>query len=346
MRKFSRCVLAALMLLLAGCGPKDRVAAPATGGDQAKQLSIGIVFDKGGKGDKSFNDSAARGVDRAKQEFGVQVTERLSPEDKDYEKNLGDLADKGCDLVIAVGLNMEQALAKVAKEFPQTHFAIVDGSVEAPNVRMLRFKEEEGSFLAGYVAGLSTKTKRIGFVGGMEIPLIKKFLAGYTAGAKFADKSVEVLPPKYTGNWNDAGIAKLSAQALYGTGADIVYHAAGRAGLGVFDAARESGKYAIGVDSDQDDIVPGQVLTSMIKKVDEAVYSTIKDVRDGRFTAGERIYDLKVNGVGISEMKYTKDKLDPSIPSRVEAVKAKIISGEIVVPTDEASLQTFLSSLK
>ncbi|HVL39705.1 MAG TPA: BMP family ABC transporter substrate-binding protein, partial [Fimbriimonadaceae bacterium] len=190
----------------------------------------------------------------------------------------------------------------------------------------------EGSFLAGYLAGLMTKTGKLGFVGGMEIDLIKKFLAGYAAGAKLANPSVQILPAKYTGNWNDAGIAKEAARALFSQGADIVYHAAGRAGLGVIDAAKDAGKWAIGVDSDQDHIAQGRVLTSMVKRVDEAVFQTIKDLKEGNFSAETKTYDLAANGVGLSEMRFTKEQVGEENLRKLEEVRAKIISGEIQVP--------------
>lgn len=333
-----------------GCGPKDNTttttAESTTGAPTGKKITVGIVFDKGGRGDRSFNDSAARGLDKAKADLGIEILERASPEEKDYETNLASLAQKDVDLVIGVGINMQSAVEKAAKEYPDIKFAIVDGDIDLPNVRSLKFKEEEGSFLAGYLGGLMSKSGKLGFVGGMEIPLIKKFWAGYVAGAKTANPAAEVLPAKYTGNWNDAGIAKLQAQALYGGGADIVYHAAGRAGLGVFEAARDADKFAIGVDSDQDDQAEGKVLTSMIKRVDEAVFSTIKDVQGGSFSAGSRIYDLKENGVGLSEMKFTKDLIGAGNLKKIEDIKAKIIAGEIVVPTDQETLDKYLATLK
>jgi len=222
---------------------------------------------------------------------------------------------------------------------------LVDAELDLPNVRGLLFSEEQGSFLAGYLAGLMTQSNKIGFVGGMEIPLIKKFEAGYIAGAKTANPSLEVLPSKYTGNWTDAGLGKEVANGLYAAGADIVYHAAGRAGLGVFDAAAAAQKFAIGVDSDQDDIQKGLVLTSMIKHVDEAVYAAIKDIKDGKFTGGGVRYDLKSNLVGLSEMKFTKDKIGADNLKKIDDIKQQIIDGKIVVPTDPPSLDTYLKGL-
>lgn len=346
MKLMSSAALLLAVALVGGCGEKSAPASEPSNKATAKALTVGIVFDKGGLGDKSFNDSAWAGIQRAKKDFGIQVFDRASPEESDYQTNLQSLADKNADLIIGVGINMETAVNNAAKENPNVKFAIVDGSGSGENVRSLKFNEEQGSFLAGYLAGLTTKSGKVGFVGGMEIPLIKKFYAGYVAGVKTANPAAEVLPAKYTGSWNDTGLGKLAAQALYGGGADIVFHAAGRCGLGVFEAAKESGKYAIGVDSDQDAEQPGLILTSMIKRVDEAVYQTIKDVRDGAFTPGDKVYDLKANGVGLSEMKFTKATIGEAALKKIGEARQKIISGEIVVPTDDSSLAKYLAGLK
>lgn len=334
--------LAALTLgSLLGCGPKP----PQAGGEpKPDALKVGIVYDKGGLGDKSFNDSAHRGIEKAKSELGVEVVAIESKEEKDYEANVRELADKGCDLVFAIGFNMMKACETVAKEFPDTKFAIVDGFVEQPNTRSLNFKEEEGSFLVGYLAGLMTKSGKIGFVGGQDIELIHKFEYGYYAGAFMANPGVQFLPAKYTGDWDNIDVAKVSASILYDGGADIVYHAAGRAGLGVIRSAKEKGKLAIGVDSDQDDIEPGSVLTSMIKRVDVSVFSTIKDLVDGKFTPGVVVYDLKSEGVGTSEFTHTKDMIGPENLAKLDAVRAKIVSGEIIAPKDKGSFTAFKQS--
>lgn len=336
--------------ILFGCGAsKDNASASNStteGQTPGKQLVVGIVFDSGGRGDKSFNDSAWAGVERAQADFGIDERSVESKSEKDYEPNLEALAEQGADLVVGVGINMKASMEKVAPKFKNTKFAIVDAAVAADNVRSLLFKEEEGSFLAGYLAGMMTKTKKLGFVGGMELPLIKKFQAGYEAGAKTADKSVEVLPAKYTGSWDNIDYAKVAALSLINAGADIVYHAAGRAGLGVISAAKEKGVYAIGVDSDQDAIAEGSVLTSMIKRVDEAVYQTIKDLKDGSFTAGERVYDLKAGGVGLSEMRFTKEAVGEAKLAKVREISDKIASGELKVPTTPQELETYLSGLQ
>jgi basic membrane protein A len=335
--------LAALTLgSLLGCGPKTP---QADGEPKPGAVKVGIVYDKGGLGDKSFNDSAHRGIEKAESELGVEVIAVESKVEKDYEANMRELADKGCSLVFAIGFNMVKACETVAKEFPGTKFAIVDGFVEQPNTRSLNFKEEQGSFLVGYLAGLMTKTGKIGFVGGQNNELIHKFEYGYYAGAVSARPDVQILPSKYTDDWDNIDVAKVSASFLYDGGADIVYHAAGRAGLGVIRAAKEKGRLAIGVDSDQDDIEPGSVLTSMIKRVDVSVFSTIKDLVDGKFTPGVVVYDLKSEGVGTSEFKNTKDAIGAENLAKLDEVRKKIVDGEIVVPLDKESFAAFKQAL-
>ncbi len=340
----------AALALVTGCSGGGTTETAKPGGEpsatakKGEAITVGVVFDSGGRGDKSFNDSAYAGLERAMAEFGVKQKTVESKSPKDFETNLTAMAEQGCQIVVAVGLMQKQALEVVAPKFPEIKFALVDAVVAAPNVRSLLFKEEEGSFLAGYLAGLTTKTNKIGFVGGMEIPLIKKFQAGYEAGAKLANPKVEFLAPKYTGNWDDAGLGKEAAKVLIGQGADIVYHAAGRAGLGVIDAAKEKGVYAIGVDSDQDDVAPGTVLTSMIKRVDEAVFQTIRDEIDGKFTAGEVVFDLKANGVGLSEMRNTKDKLPEGAFAKVEEMAAKVKDGSLKIPDKVEDVAAFLAA--
>lgn len=340
--------------LLVGCGPSEssrteestgKTTTTESGGGDGKKLKVGVVFDSGGLGDKSFNDSAWAGVQKAQKDFGIEEKHVESKSVKDIETNLMTLADQGCEIVFAIGINQKDSLEKVAAQYPDTKFAIVDAvpnpDLGLKNVRALLFKEEEGSFLAGYLAGLVTKTGKIGFVGGQEIPLIKKFYSGYAAGAKTARPDIEILPAKYTGDWNNDDLAKAAANLLFDQGADIVYHAAGRAGLGVLDAAKEKGKYGIGVDGNQDAVAPGNVLTSMIKHVDEAVYSTIKDVQEGKFSTGEVVYDLKVGGVGLTEMEFTKDKVGADTLAKVEQIKAKIVSGELKVPATLEELAAY-----
>lgn len=344
---FTLFLVATLALFAAGCSPEQGTTPSATGEKEQNQrpLVVGIVFDSGGRGDKSFNDSAWAGIQEAQKEIGVEAKPIESKTESDYPSNIELLARQNVDLVIAVGINMRSAMEEVAPRYPEMKFAIIDAPVELPNVRAILFKEEEGSFLAGYAAALASKTGKIGFVGGMELPLIKKFEAGYIAGAKTANPRIEVLPARYVGSWDNVDSAKAAANLLYGQGADVVYHAAGRAGLGVIRAAQERGALAIGVDSDQDDIAPGAVLTSMLKRVDNGVLSTIRDLHQGKFTPGTVLYTLEDDGVGLTDFRHTRNRIGEENLKKLDAVRRKIIEGEIKVPSTPAELQEYLKSL-
>lgn len=312
-------------------------------------ITIGMAYDIGGRGDKSFNDSAAAGLDQAKTDFGVDAQE-LEPTSggENREENLRTLAEAGTPLVFAVGFAFADGVTATAPDFPSTDFAIIDSVVDAPNVASLTFAEEQGSFLVGAAAAMKSTTGKIGFVGGVEVDLIKKFEAGFEAGAKAVNPDIEIQvsyltqPPDFSG-FGDPAKGKEAALAMYQQGADVVYHAAGGSGSGVFEAAKEysdsSGTHmwAIGVDSDQyltagAELQP-YILTSMMKRVNVAVYSTIKDFVENNFTAGVHVFDLSVDGVGYSTSGGFIDDIVPQL----EDYKAKIISGEIVVPTTPAS---------
>ncbi len=338
--------LAVLIGCCVGCAPSAS-GSGASPSSESSGLIVGIVFDSGGRGDKSFNDSAYAGIEKAKTDLHIPEPKMVdSKSEKDYAGNLEAMAQSGCNLVFAVGYSQAKALEEVAPKYPTVKFAIIDTEVSQPNVRSLLFKEEEGSFLAGCAAALVSKTGKIGFVGGVKGDLIKKFETGYRAGALTINPNIDVLPAKYTESWDDAGLGKTAANVLFNDGADVVYHAAGRCGGGVIDAAKEAGKYAIGVDSDQDDVAPGTVLTSMIKHVDTAVFQTIKDVQDGKFTAGTIRYDLKDGGVGLSDFKYTKDKIGKDVLPKIDLEAQLIKDGKIVVPSKLEDLDAYLKTVK
>jgi basic membrane protein A len=341
--------IATCVLLAAGCSPPPAPpsSSPTPGSTTgaspgAAAVKVGVVTDKGGKGDQSFNDSAIAGLERAAKDLGVEIKVLESRTDADYETNLESLADAKYDVIFGVGFAMTDPVKEVAAKYPGVKFALVDGVVEGPNVRSILFKEEEGSFLAGALAGLMTKSNKLGFIGGMKIPLIEKFEAGYRAGARTTNPNVTFLTG-YTGKWDDPGKGKDLALTQFSQGADIIFHASGACGRGVIEAAKEKGEgfWAIGVDSDQDYMAPGRVLTSMIKRVDNSVFDTSNDVKGGKFAAGTKVYGLKEDGVGLSEMKHTKDKIPAEHLARVEALKAQIVAGEIVVPDNLAKAETF-----
>jgi len=311
-------------------------------GFSAKTIKVGLVYDIGGRGDKSFNDAAYAGLQRAISVLKVEGKDmEPGPGGANREELLRTLAEQNYDLVIGVGFLFTDAIAAVAKDFPKVKFAIVDGVVEGlPNVSSLVFNEHEGSFLVGIIAGLMTKSNVIGFVGGMDMPLIHKFEVGYKAGAMYINPKVKVLI-NYIGVTGDAfkdpAKAKELALAQYKQGADIIYHASGASGEGVFEAAKETKKYAIGVDSAQSWIMPDRIITSMLKRVDVAVFETIKDVKEGKFKAGVRTFGLSNKGVD-----YEKTNLIPlGVRSKVESINKDIISGKIVVPYDDKTFEEF-----
>jgi basic membrane protein A len=302
---------------------------------------LAMVTDIGGLGDKSFNDSAYRGLLEAKAKLGAQVTVLQSHAFTDYEPNLSTLAQAHDDLVVAVGFLMHDAVDSVAPRFPGTHFAIIDSVVDQPNVTSVTFKEEESSFLAGVAAALVTKKDVVGFLGGIDSPLIEKFLAGFQAGVESANPRIKVLV-KYTGSFDDVASGKEFASLLFDQGADIIYLAAGKCGLGAIDQVKTmpDGYYVIGVDSDQDALAPGKVLTSALKRVDGAVYSLAIGVAAGKIPTGHIVLGLKEGGVGITSMRYTKSALPPGGMAEIDAYRRAIIAG-LQVPSTPAELAAF-----
>src|SRR5262245_5379183 len=277
------------------------VASTLAGLATAQEFSPAVVFDMGGKFDKSFNEAAYTGAERFKKESGIAYRDFEVTNEAQREQALRNMARRGAAIVVAIGFSQASGLEKVAKEFPATKFAIVDAVVDLPNVQSIVFKEHEGSFLVGMAAAMASKTGKVGFVGGMDIPLIRKFALGYEEGAHYVNKSVEVFQ-NMTGTtpaaWADPTRGGELARSQFDRGADVVYAAAGGTGLGVLQAAKDKGKLAIGVDSNQNHIHPGVVLTSMIKRVDLAVYEALKTARDGSWKPGTRVMGVAEGGVG------------------------------------------------
>lgn len=298
------------------------------------------MFDVGGRGDKSFNDAAYAGLERAQKELGVHFTTLETSEGADREVQLRQLAAGPSQIIFGVGFLFTDDIRALAKEFPDKKFACVDFTVNEgdslpPNLLALTFKEEEGSFLVGALSALISKTHKVGFVGGMEVPLIRKFQAGYVAGVKAVDPKCEVLV-KYAGNsgaaFKDPTKGKELGLAEYHAGADIIYHASGSTGLGVFEAARELNKLAIGVDKDQYDDAPGFILTSMVKRVDVAVFEAIRMVHENRWQGGVQHLGLADNGVTWVYDDRNKPLIPDAAKARVDALQADIVAGKIVVP--------------
>jgi basic membrane protein A len=299
------------------------------------------VFDVGGRGDKSFNDAAWHGLERARDELGVDV-EAIEPGDgSDREGALRQLAAGGAELVIGVGFIFSRDLDHLAAEFPDTAFAGIDYAPDEtspmpPNLRALRFREHEGSFVVGAIAAMTSHTKVVGFVGGMKIPLIRKFEAGYTAGVKHVCPECEVLSA-YAGTepkaFADPTLGRELADSQYRRGADVIFQAAGKTGSGVISAASERKKWVIGVDADQYDEAPCCVLTSMVKGVDVAVLDAARDMIEGDFQGGTRELGLAEGGVGFISDERNRDRLPPEVVGRAREIAADIIAGRIEVPS-------------
>ena len=301
----------------------------------AAPLKVGLVLDKGGKDDKSFNSAAYQGASKAEKELKVELKYVEATDSNAIENLHRAFARKNFDLVIGIGFAQTEAVKKVAGQFPNVKFAIVDGDITAPNVRSLLFADHEGSFLVGAAAALKAKSGKVGFIGGMDIPLIRRFQMGYEAGAKHVNPKAQVLT-NYIGvtgeAWNNPAKAKELALAQISQGAEVIFVAAGASGSGVFDAVEEKKKLAIGVDSNQNWMKPGFILTSMMKRVDVAVFSTIQDTQNGKFTAGAVNYGVKDKGVDYALDENNKMLLTPDLTKKLDDLKTQITSGKIKVP--------------
>lgn len=330
----------AAALACAGCGggsgkAPDRTRAAGGAAPGGKSILVGLVLDKGGKNDKSFNSAAFEGASRAVAEGGIELKDVETMDDALFEPNLRALAEKGAGLVVGIGFAQKEPIERVAREFPGTHFAIVDATVALPNVASLLFDEHTGSFLVGAIAAASSKSGTIGFVGGMDIPLIRRFEMGYAAGARQVRPGVQILS-NFVGvtsdAWNNPTRGKELATGQYQRGADVIFAPAGASNLGVFDAAEETQRFVIGVDSNQNWIKPGYVLTSMLKRVDRAVYQVMIEAKAGTFTPGVREFGLANDGVGYALDEHNQSILAPSVRALADSLKGAILAGTIAVP--------------
>jgi len=340
-------VLALLSLSVVGCHTQSYAA------DDKSKIHVGIVFDIGGKDDRSFNAAAWAGVkcaesgkwpngtDCGKPAMSIVLRDIEPGNPTSIEPAMRAFAERGYDLIIGVGFAQAPIMESVAKDYPNIHFAIVDGVSELPNVASLIFKEHEGSYLVGMLAAKTSKTGTIGFLGGMDIGLIHRFEKGYEEGAQSVNPNIKVIQ-NYVGvtdgAWNNPGKGKELSLAQIGKGADVIFTAAGNSGLGAFDAVEQAGKengrathFVIGVDSNQNMVKPGFVLTSMVKRVDNAVYAIVQDLVNHKFQPGFHVYGLDKDGVGYSVDQYNKDLLTPEMVKQVEEARQKIIDGKIKV---------------
>ena len=293
-----------------------------------------VVFDLGGKFDKSFNEGVFNGLEKFKKETGINYRGFEVTNATQREQAIRKMAKKGSDPVLGIGFAQGSAVEKVAGEFPNTKFGIIDMVVNKPNVQSIVFKEHEGSFLVGLLAAMASKSGKVGFIGGMDIPLIRKFACGYEQGAKYANPKAEVVQ-NMTGStpsaWNDPSRGGELAKGQFDRGVDVVFAAAGGTGVGVYQAAKDAGKLAIGVDSNQNYMQPGTMLTSMVKRVDVAAYNLFKDAMNGKFKGGIQSLGLAEGGVDWALDKYNEKLITPAMKKAVDAAKADIIAGKIKV---------------
>lgn len=335
-------LIVAFSTLLAGCGSNN--SSKNDSSKEGKKTKVALLL-AGYLGDKSFNDSANKGVKKAQEEFELEVKIMETDKAADWESNTMAMASSGeYDLILAVSAQYGDIFKEIAPQFPEQKFAIIDGVVDEPNVASAIFAQNEGSFLAGAAAALFTRKtniknvnedKIIGWVGGVDMPVLQDFLVGYKQGAEYIDPSVKVISA-FAGSFSDPLKGKELTLAQYSQGADIVMNVASGTGNGVLEAAKESGKYAIGVDDNQDGLYPGSILTSMLKHVDLTTYTVIKSVIDGNFKAGETLYmDIINGGVGLTDMSVMKEALGADFPedilTKVKEIEEKIKSGEIEV---------------
>ena len=328
-KKVMAAVLTAAMVASVSAMPQMVAAAD-------DEFKIGLITDVGGVNDGSFNQSAWEGLEKAGEELGVEVNYLESATDADYQPNMETFVDEDYDLIISVGYMLADATREAAEANPDTKFAIIDdSSIDLPNVTSLMFKAEQASYLVGYVAGLTTKTNNIGFVVGMTNETMNQFGYGYCAGAIDANPDITVQQMN-ANSFADSATGKSMANAEITNGADIVFQAAGATGLGVIEACQEAGVYAIGVDSDQSSIAPNTVLTSAMKRVDNAVYEAVQELIDGTLEGGVKTFDLAAGGVDIAP---SQDLISEDVIAAVDEVKEKIISGDVVVPDNKASFE-------
>jgi basic membrane protein A len=336
--KYKLLVLIALIglsaLALTGCN--DTAAS-----EDASKIRVGIVFDIGGKDDRSFNAAAWQGVQRAAKDLPIVLRDIEPGTPNAIEPAMRAFAERNFDLIIGVGFAQAPIMELVARDYPHLQFAIIDGDSKLPNVASLSFKEHEGSYLVGILAAKASRTGTIGFLGGMDIPLIHRFAKGYEEGAHSVNPKIQVIR-NYVGvtdaAWNNPGKGKELSLAQIGKGADVIFTAAGNSGLGAFDAVEQQGKqngrathFVIGVDSNQNMVKPGFVLTSMVKRVDNAVYDIVKAVVNRQFKPGRHTFGLDKDGVGYAMDEFNHDLVPPDAVEAAEAAKKRIIAGEIKV---------------
>ncbi len=300
----------------------------------ADQPKYALVYDAGGKFDRSFNQSAYEGAERFKKDTGLAYIDVQAVSSVQGEQVMRNLARKGVNLIAAIGFTHAQQVQMVAKEFPKTKFVIIDGSANGANVSSILFKEQEGSYLVGVAAGLATKTKKLGFIGGIDVPLIRAFACGYIQGAKSVDNKIELIQNivgTTASAWNDPAKGSELARSQMERGADVIFPAAGGSGMGALQATKEKGKLGIGVDSNQNYLFPGVMLTSMVKRVDNAVYDNFMQLKNGTWKAGVTNLGLKEGGVDWALDKDNRAVISAEMEKRINTAKQDILSGKVKV---------------
>lgn len=312
--------------LLVGCSGNNESASD-------DKITVAMITDVAGVNDQSFNQSAWEGLQRAEKELGIEVKYLESKQDSDYATNIETLVDEDVDLILGVGMKLSEAIKEGSELYPDQNFVLVDEEIDASNVKNILFKAEESAYLAGLIAGKTTKTNNVGFIGGMELPVIDTFKYGYMAGVKAANPDAKVQA-QYANSFTDQAKGKAIANQMYTNGADIVFTCGGDVGTGAIEAAKENNKYAIGVDRDQSDLAPQNVLTSAIKRVDAGVFETVKSYVNGTFEGGTTTtYGLEENAVGVPDT--TKNLVSQDILDLVEETITKLKNKEITVPKNE-----------
>ena len=342
LKKIATIAMAGIMTasFLTGCGSNTESKA-----DGADKITVAMGSDVAGINDQSYNQSAWEGLERAKKELGIEIKYLESKQDSDYATNVETLADEEVDLIIGVGSKLSDTIKEAAKNYPDQKFAIIDETYdEIPsNVKSVLFESEQASYLVGLIAGKMSETKNVGFIGGLDIPVINTFKYGYMAGVKAADANCEIQA-QYANSFNDQAKGKAITNQMISKGADVVFTAAGDVGTGSMEAIKEANKYGIGVDRDQSDLAPQNILTSAIKRVDVGMYETVKELVEGKFQGGtSTTYGLEQNGIGIADTTSNlvpQDVLD-FVNEKIEELKA----GKISVPKTEEEYNEFIKSL-
>ena len=324
--------------MIVGCSNKSNEI--SSGGNETKHVfKIGMVTDTGGVNDESFNQSAWKGLQKVKDEYGDKVDVKYleSKQDADYTPNVETFVDEGVDLIIGVGYKLKPAIQEAAKNYPDNKFAIVDEVVDAPNVDSLIFEDNVSSYLTGLIAGRMTKTGKVGFIGGMESEVISKFEYGFKAGVLDSNPDAKIST-QYTNSYTDAALGKSIANQMHSDGVDVIFTAAGACGTGAIEAAKENNKMAIGVDQDQNSLAPKNVITSAMKNIDVAVFDISKTLIDGKYEGGKTIVNtLATGGVGIAPT--TKDNVPEEVLTYVNDQSEKIKSGDIKVPANKVEFE-------